>query len=185
MNDAKDRLARAVDDARQGVAEQPEADLWRGGYSARAMCGTWFAAATVTAGGLAAMLILASLRNSPTAWYGFFAVVLLVWLGPSLVALYRKLVHYYELTSQRLKHRDGFLVRTMHRVELIDVDDVIYRQGPIQQLLGVGDISIRSTDNTHPELVLRGIADVRKVANQIDDARRAERRRRGLHIESV
>ena len=46
-------------------------------------------------------------------------------------------------------------------------------------------IIIRSSDSSHPELVMSGIGDVRKVADLIDDARRAERRKRGLHIESI
>ncbi len=185
MSDAKERLGKAVEQARNGGDGIAEVDLWQGSYSPRAMCGTWLAAGIVTLLGLLAMFFGYGLGGNGTAWLAFGAATLLVWLVPSSIALYRKLVHHYELTSQRLKHREGFLVRTMHRVELIDVDDVVYRQGPIQQLLDVGDITIKSSDDTHPQLFLRGIASVKKVANQIDDARRGERRRRGLHIESV
>ena len=94
-------------------------------------------------------------------------------------------LHRYVLSNQRLKHRDGILVQTMNRVELIDVDDVMYKQGPIQLLLNVGDITVKSSDVSHPVLVIKGIANVRKVADLIDDARRDERRRRGVFVESV
>jgi hypothetical protein len=73
----------------------------------------------------------------------------------------------------------------MNRVELIDMDDVTYVQGPIQTLLKVGNITIKSSDVSHPVLVLKGISDVKRIAELIDDARRSERRRRGLFMEAV
>ena len=52
-------------------------------------------------------------------------------------------------------------------------------------MFGVGSIKISSSDRSHPELVLLGIEDVKNIADTIDDVRRKERRRRGLHIESI
>jgi hypothetical protein len=71
------------------------------------------------------------------------------------------------------------------RIEVIDIDDVTYEQGLVQRMLGVGTIRIASSDRTHPELVLSGIDGVQQVADTIDDIRRKERRKRGLHIESI
>ncbi len=65
------------------------------------------------------------------------------------------------------------------------MDDVTFVQGIIQRMLSVGTIRVSSSDRTHPELVLLGIDNVEKVADLIDDARRKERRRRGLHIEAI
>jgi hypothetical protein len=70
-------------------------------------------------------------------------------------------------------------------VEVIDIDDVSYSQGPIERLLGVGTIKLLSSDVSDPQLILRGIDDVQRVATLIDNARREERRRRGLYLESV
>jgi membrane protein YdbS with pleckstrin-like domain len=98
---------------------------------------------------------------------------------------YRRLSVHYRLTTQRFVHERGLLWRTVDRVELIDVDDVTYRQGPVERALGVGTIMMVSSDRTSPELRLSGIDDIRRVADMIDDARRKERRSRGLHIESV
>ena len=70
-------------------------------------------------------------------------------------------------------------------IEVIDIDDVTYTQGVVQRIVGVGTIKISSTDRTHPELALLGIDDVERIADMIDDVRRQERRRRGLHIESI
>ncbi len=52
-------------------------------------------------------------------------------------------------------------------------------------MLGVGTIRLTGSDRTHPEMILAGIDKVPEVASMFDDVRRAERRRRSLHIESV
>jgi hypothetical protein len=49
----------------------------------------------------------------------------------------------------------------------------------------VGTIRIMSHDRSDPDLVLRGIQNVPAVAKLMDDARLAERRRRGLHVEQI
>jgi hypothetical protein len=68
---------------------------------------------------------------------------------------------------------------------VIDIDDVTVRQGPIERMLGVGTISIRSSDTTDPQLDLPGIEDAKHVADLIDGTRRAERQRRGMFMENV
>ena len=162
-----------------------EKELWSGGYSGKAMFGSWLVAALVTVGMLVAMFLIGALYSNPSAWYAFLIFTALIWVILLVMLAYQKLGHRYVLSNQRLKHRDGILVQTMNRVELIDVDDVMYKQGPIQLLLNVGDITVKSSDVSHPVLVIKGIANVRKVADLIDDARRDERRRRGVFVESV
>ncbi len=167
----------------QGVAsQQPELRLWEGGYGYRAVIPVWVLASCVTllAGGIAI-----SYRG---LWNGLFitlvcAVILLGGVG--LYLAYRRLSVHYELTSQRFVHQSGLLRRISDRLEVIDIDDVAYGQGPIERLLGVGTIKIISSDRSHPELLLSGIDNVHAVATLIDDARRAERRRHGLFIETV
>jgi hypothetical protein len=55
----------------------------------------------------------------------------------------------------------------------------------VERIFGLGTVRITSSDQSHPELSLPGIENVQIVAGLIDDARRNERRRRGLYIESV
>ena len=99
--------------------------------------------------------------------------------------MYRKLNVHYQLTPRRFVHQAGLLRRATDHIEVIDVDDVAFSQGPIQRLVGVGTIKIMSSDTSHPELFLEGIDQVAHVANLIDEARRAERQHRGLFIEAV
>jgi hypothetical protein len=77
------------------------------------------------------------------------------------------------------------LSRTTNRVEVIDIDDVQVQQGFVERMLGVGTIKLLSSDTSDPVLSLRGIADVNRVATLIDNARRDERRKRGLYVEAV
>ena len=148
------------------------------------MTGHWILAAIVS---MALLLILAftSAGNSSTVWWVVLIGIALYWLSLVGLALYRKWAKYYELTSQQLKHRDGIFIRTLNRIELIDIDDVMYKQGPIQAILGVGNIRVTSSDASHPDLVMHGISNIKHVADLIDDARRDERRSRGLHIEAI
>jgi membrane protein YdbS with pleckstrin-like domain len=165
--------------------DEQEVTLWEGKYSGRNMAGIWIMVGCATILLLLLVLLISPLRSSGWAWTTLLILLLIGWLIPLALMFYRIWDNYYVVTNQRLKHRDGIIVRTNNRIELIDIDDVMFRQGPIQAALNVGNIIVRSSDVSHPELVIRGIADVRKVSDLIDDARRAERRRRGLHIEAI
>jgi membrane protein YdbS with pleckstrin-like domain len=168
-----------------GDMPDEETEIWTGGYSGRAMYGIWMLLGLATLGGIILLFMLPLLRDNKWGWIVVLGALALAWIFSLVTLAVRKLSVWYELTSQRFKHRAGLLVRKSDRIELIDVDDVTFTQGPVQAMLGVGQITIRSSDTSHPELILRGIQDVRKVCDLIDDARRKERRRRGLHIESI
>ena len=167
---------------RETIAQESELRLWEGGYGYRAMTPVWMLAACVTllAGGV--ITYFQGLR------IGLFVTLVcgVIFLGGvGLYLAYRRLSAHYELTDQRFVHHKGLLRRVSDRIEVIDIDDVAFGQGPIERLLGVGTIKLISSDRSHPELLLPGIGDVKEVATLIDNARRAERRRRGLFIESV
>jgi membrane protein YdbS with pleckstrin-like domain len=168
---------------RRGPAEVAENELWTGGYSPKAMYGQWIAAALATIAGLIAVLLL-SLEGA-IGWWIFGVGALVIWGGLLLTLAYRRVSVKYRLTSQRLFHEQGILRRVTDRIELIDVDDVTLEQGLMERLFGVGTVRVSSTDRTTPELLMPGIDDVQTVADTIDQARRTERQRRGVFIESV
>jgi membrane protein YdbS with pleckstrin-like domain len=167
--------------ARRAGGDQ-EIDLWEGDYSAKAMAGTWFLAGLVTIAAIVAGFIL---RFDGTAWLIVGGVILALWVVVLLVLLYKQYSVHYRLTNQRFIHERGLLRRVTDRIEVIDMDDISFSQGPVERMLNVGTVTITSSDRTHPEIVLPGIENVRDVSTLMDDARRNERRRRGLHIETV
>ena len=163
-----------------GAPDEPEQTLWTGSYSGKAMVGHWALVSVIT---LVLIVVAVMLAGPVSIFVGI--LIGLIWLCSLGLWGVRKLGFKYELTTQRLKHRAGILTLTNDRIELIDVDDVLYKQGLVQAMLGVGNITIKSSDVSNPELVLVGIDQVRQVADMIDNARRTERRKRGLFVETV
>ena len=160
-----------------------ELELWSGTYSAKAMVNHWFWAALMTIVLPIGTVVFAA--DQVGAWSIIASVIALMWLVLGGMVLFQKLDVHYELTNQRLVHKVGILRRITNRIEVIDIDDVTFEQGILERLLGVGSIAIYSSDRTDPTIVLAGIDDVFQVAELIDEARRTERVRRGIHIEAV
>ncbi len=172
---------RAAADKASGQNDVEE-KLWEGGFSAKAMVGTWLLCAALT-GVLAIAGFLLAVTGIGAVVVSSLIVVL--WIYAFGYYFYRRLGGQYQLTNQRFMHMSGILVRTTDRIEVIDIDDVTFRQGLVQRALNVGTIILSSSDRTHPQLTLPGIDDVQRVAGLIDDVRRKERRRRGIHIEQI
>ena len=168
--------------ARRDAQEQPEAELWRGGYSSKAMIGAWAICALVDVALLIAGILWV---RQATHWLILLGAMLLPWLYYSSILCYRRMSVRYLLSTQRFIHESGILRHVNDRIEVIDMDDITFEQGLLERLVGVGAIRIISSDRTNPEMVLQGIENVKKVAGLFDDARRTERRRRGLHVEQI
>lgn len=153
----------------------PDESLWTGGYSAVDQSGSFIILGLISIG-----LIVAGLFFWP-----LLIAIPVLWVAQIVRVWWIKLGVAYELTTRRFMHESGVISRTTDRIEVIDIDDVTVEQGIMDRMFNVGTIRITSSDRTHPELRLRGIKDVKKVALMIDDARQAERDRRGVYIESV
>ncbi len=168
---------------RGNTPDEPETNLWKGGFSPKAMLGYWLLALVITLGGFVAGLFFGP--AAPAVWLLVALLSIALWGGLVLYYLYLRYGMSYELTSQRLVHKVGIFSQTTNRIEVIDVDDVSFHQSFIERLLGVGTIRILSSDTSDPMLTIRGIDDVKRIANMIDNVRRDERRRRGMYIETV
>ena len=177
---SKPTAASQVRSARGG-GDDEETQLWQGSYSAKAMIGTWIVAGIVTI----AAAVVCILFPDPTVLLVAGIGVAVMWICLVGYYLVQRLGIEYTVTTQRFIHKRGILRRVTNRIEVIDIDDVTYEQGIVERMFGVGSIKLQSSDTTHPNLLLKGIDDVMRVANLIDDARRDERRKRGLYIESV
>lgn len=161
-------------------AHYDEETLWSGGYTPKAMFGSWLVMAVLTI-----VLLVVPFFVSQLSWGIALGLIALIWVVGGGVYGYRRLGYHYELTSQRFIHQTGLLSRKTDRIEVIDIDDVSFTQGPVQRIFGVGNIELTGSDRTHPQLSMLGIAKVKEVSGLIDDTRRKERRRRSLHIESI
>jgi membrane protein YdbS with pleckstrin-like domain len=145
------------------------------------MYGNWLLAivATVIAG------VVSVFVPNPITWLAAGAIIAVLWLVLIAQYLIERWSVAYTLTTQRFVHQRGILKRVINRIEVIDIDDVTVEQGFIERMFGVGTIKLLSSDTSDPTLLLRGIDNVKRVAALIDDARRDERRKRGLYMEAV
>lgn len=178
----QDRFRNAAANQQADSGNDEESELWTGRYSGKAMIGTWIGAAVLT---LAGVISGAIFKITQQGWGILIGVIVLVWIILGLYYLYQRYSVHYTVTNHRLIHERGILWRVVDRIELIDVGDITFRQGPIERMLNVGTVQITSSDPTDPNLALPGIEDVRVVAGIIDSQRREERKRRGLHIHSI
>ena len=156
--------------------------LWKGGFSARSMFGASIGAILVTVVLVLAVYRIEPLRENRLVGWTMLGIIALIWLGLIGLVAYRKFAKHYEITSLRLKHRNGIFLRKIDRIEMIDIDDVSYRQGPLQAIMDVGTILLVSSDASQPNLTLAAVSNVSNVAGLIDEARREERRKRGLPV---
>ena len=113
-----------------------------------------------------------------------WGVLLLPVVGLGLILLarawYRVASTRYRLTTQRLFAQTGLIAKNLEEVELFRVKDVTLRQGVLDRLLGVGTVTVLSTDDTAPELELAGIRDPLAAKEALRSAFRAARQREGL-----
>jgi hypothetical protein len=69
----------------------------------------------------------------------------------------------YVITSQRVRIIEGVLGKEREDIELVRVQDIDQSQSVSERMLGLGDITIRSHDRSHPEVILRNVKNPQEV----------------------
>ena len=87
----------------------------------------------------------------------------------------------YELTNQRVRLIRGLLGRSYHEIELVRVRDTSVTQHLGERALNVGDITITSSDPSHPEFTLHNVKNPMEIREMIRKATMQEKQRHGLH----
>ena len=83
-------------------------------------------------------------------------LALMLWLT---VPVLRWRTTTYELTTRRLRMRDGIVTRHGRDIPLARVTDVSFRKGPLDRLLGSGQLVVESPGE-HGQIVLTDIPQV-------------------------
>lgn len=180
--DAAAAAAASVAQKNAEVTLNDQVTVWEGRYSLKGMIDQIFLSGIATV----AIFVLAIWRSwQSTGWTIALVLIAAIWLYLFGLYFYRRLGNYYRLTPQTFFHECGLLVKLTSPIEIIRIDDISLNQSILERMLGVGTIRILSNDTTDPLLALKGIADVRKAFETIDQARRAERRRRAVRIDAV
>ena len=127
--------------------------------------------------------ILASAGTLPLTGFEWAPLVLLIAAVVIVIVKWvQNLAASYELTEERLIVRRGIIMKSIDEIELYRVKDVRIDFSIVNQLAGLGHITITSSDETtrtSGELVLRDIERARERREQlrrlVDTARQKRR----------
>jgi len=64
---------------------------------------------------------------------------------------------FYQITNERVRIIEGFLAKTRRDIELVRIQDVDHKQNMTERAFNIGDLFIRSNDQSDPEIVLNNI----------------------------
>jgi membrane protein YdbS with pleckstrin-like domain len=98
---------------------------------------------------------------------GGIVVVSVLRLGRAALRFARLRATRYRITNQRLTIDSGLVAKRVDDVDLRSIDDVGLEQSPLERMLGVGRLSIVSTDRARPRLELYGIEAPRDVRERL------------------
>lgn len=101
-------------------------------------------------------------------WGLFFWLVI-----PIFIILWQWLVlknTKYELTTERLKTRHGVINKKMDDLELYRVRDYKFEQPLFLRLFGLGNITLQTSDKSHPVVTVRAIPNGEQLREQIRSA---------------
>ncbi len=102
------------------------------------------------------------------------AVVALMWWLMIPILAWRTTV--YELTTRRMRLRDGVLTRSGRDIPLSRITDVSFRKGVLDRILGSGTLVVESAGE-HGELTLTEIPHVERVSALLSQLMEDERLR--------
>ncbi|MEA2490457.1 MAG: hypothetical protein QOH21_2249 [Acidobacteriota bacterium] len=97
------------------------------------------------------------------AGYIITACLLFIQLIAFLVAWMRLRSTMYTITNQRVLIEQGVFTKSVDEIDLRYVDDSQFMQTFFDRLLGIGNVTLISSDKTTPRYVLRSIKDPRAV----------------------
>lgn len=126
-------------------------------------------------------------RASPSQWSNFgvyFLSVLLCWLiVPVFYAIWVWIVtknEAYELNEQSLTLYSGVLNQRVDDVQLYRVKDIRLDRPLGLRLFGLGNISLITSDQNNPYIILRAVKDSEALRKQIRSLVEQSRNRRGV-----
>jgi uncharacterized membrane protein YdbT with pleckstrin-like domain len=99
-------------------------------------------------------------------WYAT-AVLLVIQAIAFLIAWIRLHSTMYRVTNQRVLVEQGIFSKTVDEIDLRYVEDSTFNQNLVERILGIGSVTLMSSDKNTPRYVLRSIKDPRGVREMI------------------
>ena len=116
-------------------------------------------------------------------WVNVIPFVLCILVIPIPWGIYRWLsvrCTSITITTQRLRLSRGILTRMYDDLEFYRVKDLTLTQPLLQRLVGLGRVTLLTSDSTHPTLELRAIRDPLAVRDILREQVEIMRRERGV-----
>ena len=150
-----------------------EETLWRGSPSMMVLAAYAFAVvATLVLLPLIAGFMASSMEEAKgtglrhAAW--ITAIVLVIFqIGVALVTWIRLKATSYTVTNQRVMIEQGLVAKTVDEIDLRYIEDSLFHQSIGDRILGIGSVTLLSSDKTTPRATLRSIREPRKVRELI------------------
>lgn len=107
------------------------------------------------------------LAQYSTIVWAVIAIAVVWQIVDVFIAMTRIRTTLYTITSQRVIVETGIANKKVEDIDLRYIDDTQFSQSLIQRMLGIGNVTIISSDKVAPAYVLRGIPDPRGIRELI------------------
>ena len=115
-------------------------------------------------------------------WWPWYVILGLVLIGLMLMVVPVLIVRQfrYRISNHRIDFERGLLGKKIDTMELWHVDDIKFEQSFLNRLMGVGQITVMSDDQTTPSLELKGLPNPRPLFEALKQRIIAVKRQRGV-----
>jgi membrane protein YdbS with pleckstrin-like domain len=135
-----------------------------------------FLGLVLIAGAIAGAVLL---RGHHIPWWAYL-IVAVIGICLILVPLIRSKTIRYRVSNYRIDYERGLFGKDIDTLELWHVEDIRFHQTLLDRLLGVGNITVVSHDESMPLLVMHDIPHARELFEQLKQRIIAVKRSRGV-----
>ena len=160
--------AMAAPTSAPAAAAVKEENLWRGNPSSILL----FGRTVVAIVSLIVLLLIYYFGYQFLAPYATIAwiviAVVMIWqIAAILIAFARIKATLYTITTQRVIIETGLTTKKVEDIDLRYIDDTQFQQTVMERILGIGNVTIVSSDKVAPKYVLHGVRDPRGLRELI------------------
>jgi len=122
-------------------------------------------------------------KGRPSQWTNLGVFLACILILPIPLAIWRWLevrCLSYEVTGERIRVTAGVLSRRLEELELYRVKDSALDVPLLLRLVGLGNVVLRTSDQSQPVLVLRAVRDAATLRESIRGAVERLRQHRGV-----
>ena len=105
-----------------------------------------------------------------------------VWIIVPVAKIISLSAKNYKITDQRIIVTEGILSRKENEVELFRVRDLSVKQGIMQKMFNVGDITVRSAEVSQSTLFIKGIENAYEIREQLRNSMLQSRKDNNVRI---